>query len=38
MGQLAVEQMNAGGILGPGQLLVEDSANDVGTGVQKRAS
>ena len=34
---LAVEQINAkGGILGrPVQLLVEDSANDVGTGVQK---
>jgi len=35
--KLAVEQINAkGGILGrPIQLLVEDSANDVGTGVQK---
>src|SRR6202162_5397922 len=35
--KLAVEQMNAkGGILGrPVELLVEDSANDVGTGVQK---
>lgn len=35
--RLAVEQMNAkGGILGrPVELLVEDSANDVGTGVQK---
>src|SRR6476660_10374375 len=35
--KLAVAQMNAkGGILGrPVELLVEDSANDVGTGVQK---
>src|ERR1700682_4349938 len=35
--KLAIEQMNAkGGILGrPIELLVEDSANDVGTGVQK---
>src|ERR1022692_2045379 len=35
--KLAVEQINAkGGILGrPLELLVEDSANDVGTGVQK---
>jgi len=35
--KLAVEQLNAkGGILGrPVELLVEDSANDVGTGVQK---
>jgi branched-chain amino acid transport system substrate-binding protein len=35
--KLAVEQINAkGGILGrPIELLVEDSANDVGTGVQK---
>jgi branched-chain amino acid transport system substrate-binding protein len=35
--RLAVDQMNAkGGILGrPVELLVEDSANDVGTGVQK---
>jgi branched-chain amino acid transport system substrate-binding protein len=35
--KLAVEEMNAkGGILGrPVELLVEDSANDVGTGVQK---
>src|SRR5690242_5121905 len=35
--KLAVEQINAkGGILGrPAELLVEDSANDVGTGVQK---
>src|SRR5436853_6976032 len=35
--RLAVEQMNAkGGILGRQiELLVEDSANDVGTGVQK---
>ncbi len=35
--RLAVEQLNAkGGILGrPIELLVEDSANDVGTGVQK---
>src|SRR6202049_3888612 len=35
--KLAIEQMNAkGGILGrPVELLVEDSANDVGTGVQK---
>jgi branched-chain amino acid transport system substrate-binding protein len=35
--RLAVEQVNAkGGILGrPIELLVEDSANDVGTGVQK---
>ena len=35
--KLAVEQVNAqGGILGrPVELLVEDSANDVGTGVQK---
>jgi branched-chain amino acid transport system substrate-binding protein len=35
--KLAVEQINAkGGILGrPIDLLVEDSANDVGTGVQK---
>src|SRR6478752_2552025 len=35
--KLAVEQINAkGGILGrPVELLVEDSANDVGTGVQK---
>ena len=35
--QLAVEQINArGGILGRQvELLVEDSANDVGTGVQK---
>jgi len=35
--KLAVERMNAkGGILGrPVELLVEDSANDVGTGVQK---
>src|SRR6195256_5078874 len=35
--QLAVERINAkGGILGrPIELLVEDSANDVGTGVQK---
>jgi branched-chain amino acid transport system substrate-binding protein len=35
--KLAVEQLNAkGGILGrPIELLVEDSANDVGTGVQK---
>ena len=35
--KLAVDQMNAkGGILGrPVELLVEDSANDVGTGVQK---
>jgi len=35
--RLAVEQINAaGGILGqPIELLVEDSANDVGTGVQK---
>jgi branched-chain amino acid transport system substrate-binding protein len=35
--KLAVEQVNAkGGILGrPIELLVEDSANDVGTGVQK---
>src|ERR1700750_3459030 len=35
--KLAVEQMNAkGGILGRQvELLVEDSANDVGTGVQK---
>lgn len=34
---LALEQINArGGILGrPAQLLIEDSANDVGTGVQK---
>src|SRR5262250_861355 len=36
-GKLAVEQINRkGGILGrPIELLVEDSANDVGTGVQK---
>src|SRR4051812_22020233 len=35
--KLAVEQINAkGGIMGrPIELLVEDSANDVGTGVQK---
>jgi branched-chain amino acid transport system substrate-binding protein len=35
--KLAIEQINAkGGILGrPAELLVEDSANDVGTGVQK---
>src|SRR5262252_6268522 len=35
--RLAAEQVNAkGGILGrPIELLVEDSANDVGTGVQK---
>ena len=35
--KLAVEQVNArGGILGrPIELLIEDSANDVGTGVQK---
>src|SRR5471030_210373 len=35
--KLALEQMNAkGGILGRQvELLVEDSANDVGTGVQK---
>lgn len=35
--KLAIDQMNAkGGILGrPVELLVEDSANDVGTGVQK---
>ena len=35
--KLAIEQMNAkGGILGRQvELLVEDSANDVGTGVQK---
>jgi branched-chain amino acid transport system substrate-binding protein len=35
--KLAIEQVNAkGGILGrPVELLVEDSANDVGTGVQK---
>jgi ABC-type branched-subunit amino acid transport system substrate-binding protein len=35
--RLAVEQINSkGGILGrPIELLVEDSANDVGTGVQK---
>jgi branched-chain amino acid transport system substrate-binding protein len=35
--KLAVEEINAkGGILGrPVELLVEDSANDVGTGVQK---
>src|SRR3974390_2055561 len=35
--KLAVEQINAkGGVLGrPLELLVEDSANDVGTGVQK---
>jgi len=35
--KLAVEQVNAkGGVLGrPLELLVEDSANDVGTGVQK---
>src|SRR6202051_3674785 len=35
--RLAVQQVNAnGGILGrPIELLVEDSANDVGTGVQK---
>jgi branched-chain amino acid transport system substrate-binding protein len=35
--RLAVDQINAkGGILGrPVELLVEDSANDVGTGVQK---
>ena len=35
--QLAIEQINAkGGILSrPVELLVEDSANDVGTGVQK---
>ena len=35
--KLAAEQINAkGGILGrPIELLVEDSANDVGTGVQK---
>lgn len=35
--QFAVEQVNkAGGVLGrPLELLVEDSANDVGTGVQK---
>src|SRR3981081_2945300 len=35
--KLALEQMNAkGGILGrPAELLLEDSANDVGTGVQK---
>ena len=35
--KLAIEQINAkGGILGrPVELLVEDSANDVGTGVQK---
>jgi branched-chain amino acid transport system substrate-binding protein len=35
--RLAVEQINAkGGVLGrPIELLVEDSANDVGTGVQK---
>jgi branched-chain amino acid transport system substrate-binding protein len=35
--KLAVEQINAkGGVLGrPIELLVEDSANDVGTGVQK---
>src|SRR6202158_2067906 len=35
--KLAVEQMNAkGGILGrPVELLVEDSSNDVGTGVQQ---
>ncbi len=35
--QLAIEQINKkGGILGrPAELLVEDSANDVGTGVQK---
>lgn len=38
--RLAVAQINArGGILGrPIELLVEDSANDVGTGVQRRAS
>src|SRR6185312_263856 len=35
--KLAVEEINAkGGIIGrPVELLVEDSANDVGTGVQK---
>src|SRR3974390_3704743 len=35
--KLAVEQINAkGGVLGrPVELLVEDSANDVGTGVEK---
>src|SRR5713101_4819526 len=35
--KLAVEQINAkGGIMGrPAELLVEDSANDVGIGVQK---
>src|SRR3974390_1885152 len=35
--KLAVEQINArGGVLGrPIELLIEDSANDVGTGVQK---
>ncbi len=35
--KLAVDQINAaGGVLGrPLELLVEDSANDVGTGVQK---
>ena len=35
--KLAVEQINAkGGILGrQAELLVEDSTNDVGTGVQK---
>jgi branched-chain amino acid transport system substrate-binding protein len=35
--KLAVEQINAkGGVLGrPLELLIEDSANDVGTGVQK---
>src|SRR5476651_1802188 len=35
--KFAVEQINAkGGVLGrPLELLVEDSANDVGTGVQK---
>src|SRR5258708_31605665 len=35
--KLAVEQINArGGVTGrPLELLVEDSANDVGTGVQK---
>src|SRR5690348_17659292 len=35
--RLAIEEVNAkGGVLGrPAELLVEDSANDVGTGVQK---
>jgi branched-chain amino acid transport system substrate-binding protein len=38
--RLAVDQINAkGGILGRQvELLVEDSANDVGTGVQKAAN